>query len=115
MDSRDLVRLTVLCQELDNPISLPFMRVAQLSADRLLSKIERVLQSYEEFVVDQSLEIEVIHVKLPSGKGNKKKCYVDLEKSLKEKKSFIKINNREQLCCAKAIVTAKARIDKHPK
>lgn len=73
------------------------------------------LQSYEEFVVDQSLEIEVIHVKLPSGKGNKKKCYVDLEKSLKEKKSFIKINNRDQLCCARAIVTAKARIDKHPK
>lgn len=115
MDSRDLVRLTVQCPELDYPISLPFMRVAQLSADRLLSEIERVLQSYEEFVVDQSLEIEVIHVKLPSGKGNKKKCYVDLEKSLKEKKSFIKINNRDQLCCARAIVTAKARIDKHPK
>lgn len=115
MDSRDLVRLTVQCPELDYPISLPFMRVAQLSADRLLSEIERVLQSYEEFVVDQSLEIEVIHVKLPSGKGNKKKCYVDLEKSLKEKKSFIKINNKDQLCCARAIVTAKARIDKHPK
>lgn len=115
MDSRDLVRLTVQCPELDYPISLPFMRVAQLSADRLLSEIERVLQSYDEFVVDQSLEIEVIHVKLPSGKGNKKKCYVDLEKSLKEKKSFIKINNRDQLCCARAIVTAKARIDKHPK
>lgn len=115
MDSRDLVCLTVQCPELDYPISLPFMRVAQLSADRLLSEIERVLQSYEEFVVDQSLEIEVIHVKLPSGKGNKKKCYVDLEKSLKEKKSFIKINNRDQLCCARAIVTAKARIDKHPK
>lgn len=84
MDSRDLVRLTVQCPELDHPISLPFMWVAQLSSDRLLSEIERVLQSYEEFVVDQSLEIEVIHVKLPSGKGNKKKCYVDLEKSLKE-------------------------------
>lgn len=115
MDSRDLVRLTVQCPELDYPTSLPFMRVVQLSADRLLSEIERVLQSYEEFVVDQSLEIEVIHVKLPSGNGNKKKCYVDLEKSLKEKKSFIKINNGDQLCCARAIVTAKARIDKHPK
>lgn len=55
MDSRDLVRLTVQCPELDYPISLPFMWVAQLSSDRLLSEIERVLQSYEEFVVDQSL------------------------------------------------------------
>lgn len=50
-----------------------------------------------EFVVDQSLEIEVVHVKLPSGKGHKKKSYVDLEKSLKEKGSFIKIINRDHL------------------
>lgn len=70
MDSRDLVRLTVQCPELDYPKSLSFMRVAQLSADRLLSEIERVLQSYEEFLINQSLEIEVIHVKLPSEKGN---------------------------------------------
>ncbi|XP_061178357.1 uncharacterized protein LOC133186998 [Saccostrea echinata] len=91
------------------------MRVAQLSADRLLTETERVLQSYEEFVVDQSLEIELIHVKLPSGKGHKKKSCVDLEKSLKEKRSFIKIINRDHLCCARAIVTAKARIDNHPK
>lgn len=91
------------------------MRVAQLSADRLLSAIERVLQSYEDFVIDQPLEIEVVHVKLPSGKGHKKKCYVDLEKSLKEKKSFIKIINRDELCCARAVVTAKAKLDKYPK
>lgn len=39
------------------------MRVAQISADLLLSEIERVLQSYEEFVVDQSFEIEVVQRK----------------------------------------------------
>lgn len=52
MDSRDLVRLSVQCPELDYPISLPFMRVAQLSADRLLSDFERVLQSYEELSIN---------------------------------------------------------------
>ena len=114
MDSRDLIRLTVQCPDLDYPISPLFMRVAQLSAD-LLYEIERVQQSYEEFVVNQSLEIEVILVKMPSGKGYKKKSYVDLEKSLKEKRSFIKIIIRDQLCCARAIVTAKSRIAKHPK
>lgn len=72
------------------------MKVAQLSADRLLFEIERVLQSYVEFVVDQSLEIEMFLVKLPSGKGHKKKRYVDLEKSLK-KKTSIKIINRDHL------------------
>lgn len=44
------------------------MRVAQLSADRLLSEIERMLQSYEEFVVDQSLKIEVIPANCLLGK-----------------------------------------------
>lgn len=89
MNSSKLVRITAQCPELDYLISLPFMKVAQLSADRLLSEIERVLQFYEEFVVDQSLEIEVVHVKLPSGNGHKKKRYFDLEKSLTEKRSFI--------------------------
>lgn len=36
------------------------MRVAQLTVERLLSEKERVLQSYEEFVIDRSLDIEVI-------------------------------------------------------
>lgn len=64
--------LTVQCSEQYYPINLPFMRVAQISADLLLSEIERVLQSYEEFVVDQSLEIEVVQVNLPSGKDIKR-------------------------------------------
>lgn len=80
------------------------MRVAQISADLLLSEIERVLQSYEEFVVDQSLEIEVVQVNLPSGK-----FYADLQISLKGKYRFIEIINRDHLCCARTIVTTKAR------
>ena len=31
------------------------------------------------------------------------------------KGSFISINNKDELCCARAIVTAKARVDDHPK
>lgn len=99
MNSSDLVRLTVQCPELNYPISLPFMKVAQLSADRLLSEIERVLQSYEEFVVDQALEIEVVHVKLPSRKGHKKKRYVDLETSLKEKELHQDYQQRPFMLC----------------
>ena len=113
MDSSDLVRMSVQCPELDFPVSVPFMRLSQLNAERFLSEIERVLQSYEQFVLDEGLEIELIHVSLPSG-GTRKRCkYVDLEKSLQEKRCFLRIQNQDDLCCARAIVTAKARLDNH--
>lgn len=115
MDSRDLVRLSVQCPELDYPISLPFKKLSELSAELLLTEIQRVLQSNENFVIDKSLEIEVMHVRLPSGSGHKRKPYVDLERTMQEKRCFIKINNRDELCCARAIVTAKAKLDKDPK
>ena len=54
MYSTDLVWLTIQCPELGYPKSLPFMRVEQLSADRLLTKIVGVPQTYEEFVIDQT-------------------------------------------------------------
>jgi hypothetical protein len=48
--------------------------------------------------------------------GIGKRCkYVDLENTLHEKRCFIQIRNNDDLCCAWAIVTAKARLDGHPK
>ena len=50
----------------------------QLTGDRLLTEIERVLQFYEEFVIDRSLEIE--QVRLPLEKRlNNPTIYVDLD------------------------------------
>ena len=119
MDSTDLVRLTIQCPELDYPIRLHFMRVVQFSADLLLTEIERVLQSYEEFVIDQTLVIELVHVRLPSGRGAyKRKCFVHLERELrakKAKKCFIRIKTKDDLCCARVIITAKAKLEKGPK
>ena len=40
----DLVRMPVQCLELDFPITIPFMKVAQLSTETLLKEIELALQ-----------------------------------------------------------------------
>ncbi|CAG2195547.1 unnamed protein product [Mytilus edulis] len=61
MNQPDLVRLSFQCPELDFPISLPFIKLSQLHTARLFSEIGRVLQSYEQFVLDETLEIELIH------------------------------------------------------
>ncbi|CAG2197602.1 KRAB [Mytilus edulis] len=77
MEPDDLVRLSVQCPELDFPISLPFMKLSQLNAERFLTEIERVLQSYEQFVMDETLEIEFIQVSMPVGGIGKRCRYVD--------------------------------------
>jgi len=115
MDPTDLIRLSVQCPELDFPITIPFTKVLELNADRLLSEIERVLQSYEQFVLDESLDIEMIHVSLPKGCVGKRCHYVDLPKMMKDKRCFIRIENNDDLCCARALVTAKAKLDGHEK
>lgn len=114
MEPSDLVRLSIDNQELHFPISLPFMRRSSLTVDRILSEIERVLQSYEQFVLDESLGIELIHVHLPGGGVSKRKPYVDLEKLLKDKTSVIRIQNTDEMCLARALVVAVARIVKDP-
>ena len=112
--SQDLVRISMDNPELDYPIVLPFMRQNALTVDRLLSEIERVLQSYEEFVLDETFGIELVHVNLTKGSGQKRKPYVDIKKLLDDKRSIIQIRNLDDLCCARALVTAMARVQNHP-
>jgi hypothetical protein len=38
---------------------------------------------------------------------------VDTERFLKDKRCIIQIQNKDYMCCARAIVTAKANIDGH--
>jgi hypothetical protein len=113
MQPTDLIRLSVQCPELDFPITMPFMKVSQLLVETLLQEIERVLQSNEQFVLDDSLDIEITHVKLPT--GGMKTQFVDLERFLKTKQCILTIKNKDNICCARALVTAKARVENHAK
>ena len=111
--SEDLVRLTVQSPSLDYPIIIPFLRITELTADRFMSEIERVLQSNEDFTIDESLIFEVTLVDMPSGGAGKRCKFVNTEKFVLDKRSIIQIQNQDDLCCARAIVTAKAKLDNH--
>ena len=65
--------------QLNNPISLPFMPLEELTPRRIMFEIERVLQSHEEFVLGNDFYINLIHVKMPSGSGNWRRCGVNLQ------------------------------------
>lgn len=111
--SNDRVRVTMDNPELDYPIVLPFMPRSSLTVERLLSEIEKVLQSYEQFVVDEAFGIEFVHVGNIAGSGYRMKRVVNITHMLGTKKSIIQIKNNDQLCCARALVTAMARLEKH--
>ncbi|WAR06288.1 hypothetical protein MAR_021657 [Mya arenaria] len=66
----DLVRISIDNPELDFPITLEFMPRRELTVEEILSEIEDVLQSYQQFVLDETFRIDIVHVKAPYGKGH---------------------------------------------
>ena len=112
----DQIRFVIQSPQLNNPISLPFMPLKELTPRRLMFEIERVLQSHEEFVLGDDIHINLIHVKMPSGSGkeNWKRCGVNLKTRLSRKHRIVTIKNKDELCAARAIVTAIAKLKGFP-
>ena len=108
---QDQVRFVFHSNQLEYPINFPFMAPDRLTAERILAEFERVIQSNKEFRLNNTVEINVIHVSMPiGGKGNKR-LEVNLEKHLEKKRSIIRIQNEDELCMARALMVAKAKLD----
>ena len=80
--------------------------------DELLDTLAGKLNSNEEFHPDRGLQIDVVLVRMPtpgSGRGRKRQVgFRPWPVDSSFKRSIIKINNQDHLCCARAIVTTKA-------
>ena len=105
--AQDRVVFEIHAPGLDHPIWIQLMRRDQVSVQRILQAIFRVLQSKTAFVLDGDVEIRVIHIAMPEGSGRS-----NLKDWTKNKRSIICITNKDRLCLARALVTAKARIKK---
>ncbi|XP_028517608.1 uncharacterized protein LOC110247906 [Exaiptasia diaphana] len=114
MPAHDQVRLVLSTNQLDYPIALPFMRRDQLTAERLLSRVEQVLQSHESFTLNETVHINFYHVSMPQGSGSKRRRTINLQKHLSEKRCIIQIQNDDALCLARALVVAKAKLSNDP-
>ncbi len=111
MSENDLIRFVLRTEQLDKPISLPFMSVSKLTPERLYSQIERVVQSHQEFRLNESVIVDIVHVEMPEGRGKRKRDTIDLESYLESKRSVIRIRNNDDLCLARALVVAIAKAD----
>ena len=115
MAPNDQVRFILRSQQLETPISLPFMPVERLTAERVYSELERVIQSNQEFRLNDTVTIDLNHVESPTGSGRKKRTTFDIDDYLNEKSSVVRIKNKDDLCLARALVVARAKEDNDPR
>ena len=114
MAPNDQVRFILRSEQLETPISLPFMPEC-LTAERVYSELERVIQSNQEFRLNDTVTIDLNHVLGPTGSGRKKRTTFNIDDYLHEKKSVVRIKNKDDLCLARALVVAKAKKDSDPR
>ena len=116
MNSTDQVRFVLSSNQLQTPIAIPFCPLEELTTEKVLSHVEKVVQSNEEFRLDNTVNIDIIRVEMPQGGGRLKRTTLNIRDYLKKKRSVIRIiNNKDNLCLARALVVSIARIEKDPR
>ena len=117
MNPNDQVRFILSSNQLQTPIVIPFCSLEELTTEKVLSHVEKVVQSNEEFRLNNTVNIDVIRVEMPQGSGRSrvKRNIVNIRDYLKKKKSVIPINNKDDLCLARALVVSIARIEQDPR
>ena len=116
MAPNDQVRFILRSEQLETPISLPFMTVERLTTERVYSALERVIQSNQEFRLNHTVTIDLNHVESPQGSGRKKRTTYNIDDFLSEKGSVVRIKNKDDdLCLARALVVARAKKDNDPR
>ena len=87
--------------------------------EALFQRLAQALNSNEQFEMDDSFQVSITQVHhAPQGTGKPRRGkpgHPTMNLLRKNSKSIIRIINDDQLCCARALVVAKARVDQHPK
>ena len=115
MNPNDQVRFILRSEQLETPISLPFMTLEQLTTERVYAQIEKVVQSNQDFRLNDTVTIDINHVAMPEGSGKTRRTLPNIRDHLKSKGSVISINNFDDLCLARALVVGIANIENDPK
>ena len=114
MNVQDQVRFVLRSEQLDTPISMPFMPVEQLTPEKVFSQIERVIQSNRDFRLNDTVIVDIIHVEAPQGSGRSKRTTLNISEYLHKKNTVITIKNNDNLCLARALVVAIAKVENAP-
>ena len=116
MAPNDQVRFVLRSEQLETPISLSYMSVERLTTEQVFAALERVIQSNQEFRLNDTVTIDINHVKSPQGSGRKRnRTTFNIDDFLKQKGSVVRIQNNDDICLARALVVARAYQENDPK
>ena len=87
--------------------------------DALFDRLAQALNSNEQFEMDDSFQLSITQVHhAPQGTGKLRRGkpgHPTLQTLTVKKNSVIRIQNKDELCCARALVVAKAKVDQQSK
>ncbi|XP_055340393.1 uncharacterized protein LOC129589579 [Paramacrobiotus metropolitanus] len=106
----EMVRMRLDSNCLNRPIWTPPIQRSQLTVKRWMAEVARVLNSYEQFVIDESFEISLQYTDIPKGTCVREVPAL-LQRRLEKMKSVVLIKNSDQICLARALVIGKAHAD----
>ncbi|ESO88707.1 hypothetical protein LOTGIDRAFT_165494 [Lottia gigantea] len=116
-DPDDQVRFGVSHPGLKSPAWIPFNKWSGIRAQDILNPVARILQSNEQFRLDERMTLHVCHVSVPKGDGQGKYLLkresLSLEDYLKRKRALVVVKNKDNLCFQRAIVIAKHYANKN--
>lgn len=114
LEPQDLIRMIIMSDQLDRPISTTLTRVSDFTVETILSRIQTVLQSKDTIELDEGFTVNVTVVKRPVGSGRNRKA-VNPEVDRLKKGSIISIRkDSDGVCCAMSILLGKANHDNDP-
>ena len=123
LDDQDRLYFTIGSNRLHNNFQGWGLRAGEWrqGGDRvaaLFDRLAQALNSNEQFEMDDSFQVSITQVHhAPQGTGRPRRGkpgHPTMDMLTRNSKSIIRINNRDELCCARALVVAKARVDQHP-
>ena len=124
LDDQDRLYFTISSDRLHNNFQGWGLRAGEWreGGDRLAALLDRLAQalnSNEQFEMDDSFQLSITQVHhAPQGTGRPRRGkpgHPTMAMLTAKKNSVIRIQNDDKLCCARALVVAKARLDQHPK
>ena len=124
LDDQDRLYFTIASNRLHNNFQGWGLRAGEWRQDRerveaLFHRLAQALNSNEQFEMDDSFQLSITQVHhAPQGTGRPRRGkpgHPTMQLLTSQKRSIIRINNKDELCCARALVVAKAKVDQHPK
>lgn len=110
------VRLSLSAPELDHEIWIPFIPPSELTVERVMLSVEKVLQSNDKWVFSSGMNVLFVHAPLPEGGRGLGAYHASAKTSdfLRRKRSLLRIPVDEYgMCFARAVVVGLAYVDGH--